>query len=894
MSSQKIRIYEVAKELGKPSKEILEKAIEFGLNVKAPSSSITIEEAGKLQEFIMNPPISASTPPKDYSKSVEDKKQDEEKNKEGIQGKKEPSTSPKTKEYTHSPIEEKPQKRGIVKIERSPKPALDEEKKPIQEVIQQKEIQVAPPKQEIQESKGEPTRKRMGLRIVKKRSEEIHKTSADTTSHSAFKGDHKAVASLLMNSSTEDSKKKKRTERKKNIVQSHKKGEQRLDLLSNRDFDHFDGDDEEDEMILFDLTVRDDSFDDEEQEFERVQKPRRDSHTHRPHKNIEKDKKEQKQTQRPTPPPEPPKPKDNTIKIPEGIRAYEFADKVGCGLSNVIKILFDLGMMVTKNDFLDKDSIEILAEELAVKVIVESDSEALDYVIEEQEADEENLSTRPPVVTIMGHVDHGKTSLLDKIRNTKVASGEAGGITQHIGAYTISKNGKAISFIDTPGHEAFTEMRARGAGVTDIVIIVIAADDGIKKQTIEALDHAKSAGAPIIIAVNKIDKPDANPDKLKSEASELGYTPIEWGGDYEFIHISAKTGEGIDTLLETILIQAEILELKANPNATAKAVVIESSLEKGKGPVATVIVKNGTLSIGESIVADTTYGRVRALIDDTGKNIKSIGPSEVAVVTGLNEVPAAGAILMAVNSDSKAREYAEKRSSYLRQKAFSRSTKVSLDELSAMVAEGQLKNLPVIIKTDTQGSLEAIKGSLEKVRNDEVKVNIIHSGVGGITESDVLLAQTSDLSVILGFNVRPTGIVKSRARELGVEIKTYSIIYDLVNEIKSVLSGMMSPIIEEESTGQAEVRETFRVPKIGTVAGCFVNDGVIQRGIKARVIRDGIVIHNGSIASLKRFKDDAREVSKGFECGIMIDGFNDIVIGDVIETYKEIQKSKSL
>ena len=483
--------------------------------------------------------------------------------------------------------------------------------------------------------------------------------------------------------------------------------------------------------------------------------------------------------------------------------------------------------------------------------------------------------------------------MLDYIRNTKIASAEAGGITQHIGAYTITKNGKQITFIDTPGHEAFSEMRARGASVTDIAIIVIAADDGIKPQTIEALNHAKAANAPIIIAVNKIDKPEANTDKVKAEAAELGFTPLEWGGEYEFVHISAKTGEGIDDLLETILLQAEILELKANPNKPARAVVIESSLEKGKGPVATLIVQNGTLKVGDSIIADTAYGRVRAISDDLGKNITTITPSGVGVITGLNEVPPAGSILLAVENDNIARDYAQKRAAHLRQKELSHSTKVSFDELSSMVAQGQLKNLPVIIKTDTQGSLEAIRGSLEKLQNDEVKVNIIHKGVGGITESDITLAAASTNCVILGFNVRPTGSVKNKAKELGIEIKTYSIIYALIDDIKALLGGLLSPVFEEENTGQAEVRETFNIAKVGTIAGCFVTDGVIQRGIKVRLIRNGVVIHTGNIASLKRFKDDAREVQKGFECGIMLENYNDIQVGDVFETYKEVAKQRT-
>lgn len=903
MPVSKFRIHEIAKELGRTSKEILAKAQELGLAVKTASSAITAEEAGQLADYISNsfeqkPSESAKTHA--VLESVQ-APQSSFVQAESVELKSEPIVIPDepAAKKTPKPKEPAPAPKAAEQKPKEPAPKQEPEKpqKPAkpdkEEAKPREEIAIAEAPKVADSAPAEPAPqpqaiKRTGLRIVKKGKDD-KKKEALATPPTALN-----IQSLLLESAADNGKKqKRRIDKKKPTTTSHKKGEQRLDLLSNRGFSHFGYDEEEEEMILFDLTVRDEHMEDEEQEFERA-KPRRENTQRTFHNTQHRNDRDKKEHKAHRPPPPPPKPKDNTIYISEGIRAYEFADKVGSTLSNVIKILFNLGMMVTKNDFLDKDSIEILAEELNVKVVVQNDDEALDYVQEDGSDNPENLVTRPPVVTIMGHVDHGKTSLLDRIRNSKITAGEAGGITQHIGAYTIEKDGKMIAFIDTPGHEAFTEMRARGAGVTDIVIIVIAADDGIKPQTIEALDHAKAALAPIIIAINKIDKPEANIDRVKSEAAELGYTPIDWGGDYEFIPISAKTGEGIETLLETVLLQAEILELKANPQASARAVVIESSLERGKGPVATVIIKNGTLHVGDSIVADTAHGRVRALISDTGKTIPSIAPSEVAVVTGLNEVPSAGAILISVANDSQAREYAERRASYLRQKEFSRSTKVSLDELSALVAEGQLKTLPVIIKTDTQGSLEAIKGSLEKIRNDEVKVHVIHSGVGGITESDVLLAQTSQHTVILGFNVRPTGIVKNRAKELGVEIKTYSIIYDLVDEIKSVLSGMMSPVLEEESTGAAEVRNVFKIPKVGSVAGCFVTEGVILRGLKAHIIRDGVVIASGSVSSLKRFKDDVREVAKGFECGIMIDGFNDINERDVIETYKETQKTKQL
>jgi len=495
----------------------------------------------------------------------------------------------------------------------------------------------------------------------------------------------------------------------------------------------------------------------------------------------------------------------------------------------------------------------------------------------------------------MGHVDHGKTSLLDKIRGSKIASKEAGGITQHIGAYTITHDNKKITFVDTPGHEAFSAIRARGANLTDVIIIVVAADDGVKPQTKEAISHAKQSGCPIIVAVNKIDKESANVDMVKTQMSENDMLPVDWGGDIEFIGVSAHTGEGIDDLLENILLQAEILELKGNVDAKAKTVVVESSLAKGRGPIATVIVQNGTLKIGDNIVADTTYGRVKAITNDLGQSVKELGLSETGQVLGLNDVPSAGVMLVGYDNEKEAKEIATKRAEYNRAKELSRSTKISLEEMSGLIADGKIKQLPVIIKADVGGSLEAIKSSLEKIQNDEVRVKIIHYAVGGITESDLVLANSSEnKAVILGFNVRPTGSVKNKAKADDITINTYTIIYDLIDDIKEALSGMMNKKVREENTGQAEVRDTFVVPKVGTVAGCFVTDGKVIRGGLARIIRDGVITYTGKISSLKRFKDDVKEVGNGYECGIMFENFNDIKVGDYIETFIEIEEKVSV
>ena len=879
----KIRISQIAKEIGKTSKEILQKAQELGFEVKTASSAVTTEQAEELYNYVLS------------GKSVEIKTSKEEtkkstKTEKTTKTKKEESKLKKTKE---DEIDKKTRTKTSIKDSKKESPKIA-----TTEVLQEENPQESPktqqesPKQDLPITPQEnSTIKRTGLRIVKKRdlkTEEIPQTPIEEK-----KEPSKTLQDLLGNFDNDSfaKKDKKKKKEKSNLQHTKKPNQQKIDLLDNREFQSSD-DEEEEGIILFDLSVQDEVNLDEEENEKRATTERIKIQRHNPFMEQGSTRRSSRKKA-----PKPQKTQETIqgiVNIPEEIRAYEFAEKIGRSTGDVIKVLFSLGMMVTKNDFLEKDAIEILAEEFGIQIEITNNADELDYTqLHESNENEKDLVERAPVVTIMGHVDHGKTSLLDYIRNTKIASAEAGGITQHIGAYTITKNGKQITFIDTPGHEAFSEMRARGASVTDIAIIVIAADDGIKPQTIEALNHAKAANAPIIIAVNKIDKPEANTDKVKAEAAELGFTPLEWGGEYEFVHISAKTGEGIDDLLETILLQAEILELKANPNKPARAVVIESSLEKGKGPVATLIVQNGTLKVGDSIIADTAYGRVRAISDDLGKNITTITPSGVGVITGLNEVPPAGSILLAVENDNIARDYAQKRAAHLRQKELSHSTKVSFDELSSMVAQGQLKNLPVIIKTDTQGSLEAIRGSLEKLQNDEVKVNIIHKGVGGITESDITLAAASTNCVILGFNVRPTGSVKNKAKELGIEIKTYSIIYALIDDIKALLGGLLSPVFEEENTGQAEVRETFNIAKVGTIAGCFVTDGVIQRGIKVRLIRNGVVIHTGNIASLKRFKDDAREVQKGFECGIMLENYNDIQVGDVFETYKEVAKQRT-
>lgn len=572
-----------------------------------------------------------------------------------------------------------------------------------------------------------------------------------------------------------------------------------------------------------------------------------------------------------------------TITIPEKISVRDLGNDMRIEPVRIIKKLIDYGLMVNINAEIDFELAKKLAGEFGFNVIEEkTDNKSL--LVNEECDNPEDMRSRPPVVTVMGHVDHGKTSLLDAIRQTNVTTLEAGGITQHIGASEVQVSGKKIVFLDTPGHEAFTTMRARGAKVTDIAILVVAADDGVMPQTVEAVNHAKAAGVPIIVAVNKIDKPTANPERVKQQLSEYDLIPEEWGGDTIFVNVSAKTRTGIDQLLEMVILVAEMAELKANYTCKASGVIIEAKLDKGRGPIATVLVQRGTLKIGDEIVAGMAYGRVRALFNSHGKRIKEAGPSIPVEVLGLSEVPTAGDILRAVSSEREARAIAEERINLQKESEFTTPKKISLNQLFEKLQKGEVKDLNLIIKADVQGSIEALKQALEKCSTDEIEVRIIHGGVGAITESDVMLASASD-AIIIGFNVRPDSNAKKMAEKEQIDIRTYRIIYDVVDDIKSAMKGMLEPEYEEVVLGRAEVRALFKVPTIGVVAGCFVTEGKITRNSKIRVIRQGIVVYEGKIASLKRFKDDVREVMSGYECGIGVEKFNDIKEQDVLEAF---------
>jgi translation initiation factor IF-2 len=823
----KLKIKEVATELGKSTKEIIDICKELNIkNVKAGTSSITPQEAMKIGEYLQNP---NKKEVKKGEKKESVSKQEASKKVENKTNKKEESE--KTKEV-------KKEEKGVSAIRKKGGSRIRIVKK-VKPVAKKEEKVVSTPK-----------------------------LQTDTTSDSK---------------STPTPSKKK--EVKKKVVQAQDKGKE---LAINREIAEINSI-EENQVELLDLSFVDIKLDMEED------KPKKLNHQNRGIKKrggnnkkrtiTKEDNKKKKYVKKAK--------EQGTVFIESETRVYELAEKIGKPLQEVIDKFREYGEELDKNDFINSDYIEMLADDFNVDVQLYNAIEDFDYVakydsIKDNESD---LVTRAPVVTIMGHVDHGKTSLLDKIRNSRVTAKEAGGITQHIGAYMVEKDGHKITFLDTPGHAAFSGIRERGAKVTDIAIIIVAADDGVMPQTREAIKHAQNSGVPIIIAINKIDKPDANPERVTTQLSEFGIMPTSWGGENEFVNISAKTGEGIDELLETITLQAEILELKANPKREAKAVVIESETKKGMGAVATVIVQNGTLKKGDSVVCGVTSGRIRNLLNDLGKQVKEAKPGEPVQIVGLGEVPSAGDYLVAVKNDKEAKNYATKWKDFLTEKQRSKSTKATLEDLHKMMLESKIKKLPVIIKADTHGSAEAIKYSLEELKNDEVKVNILSSAIGDVTENDVVLAGAGeDKAIIVGFNVKETPEAKRKAKQEGIEIKLYNIIYELIDDIKDKLSEMLTPEIEEQVTGKAEVRELFVIPKIGTIAGCVVVDGVIHNDDYARVIRGEDVVYEAPLSSLKRFKDDVKEVKKGVDCGVMVEGFNEYQPYDIIETFRKNEK----
>ncbi len=882
---EKVRVHEIAKELGITSKEVIAKASDMKIEVKSAQSTLTMEQAESLANFIMNgnkPAVKTKSSKENVTKEKNNKtvNKEEVKKDEKIESKKEDSN---LVEETKTEVKSDEK---VIEEKKEDSKAISEDKKKKEEVkkaLKKKKDPISGIR--VVEPKIRPKLKGSGLKIVKKKKPKVEE-NFDLPKKQAIVSNYGKMSAEALEELAAKKKSKQTT-----VVAKKQEQGKKLDIFGgslaevSMDID--------DQVTLLDLNATQRApIEPEQPRKPRQAKPigRNANKKQAPRgRKVRKDKKKKYTKEKQV---------DEVIthvEIPEDIRVYEFAEKLNRPMSDIIKVLFDLGMMMTKNDFLGSDEIEILSEEFGVEVTIVDPKDEFNYeedLKHDVEADPD-ATERPPVITIMGHVDHGKTSLLDAIRNAKVTEGEAGGITQHIGAYTVEQNGKAITFLDTPGHAAFSAMRQRGTDVTDIIVIVVAADDGVKPQTEEVIKLAKDSGVPVIVALNKMDKETANPDLVKGQMAERDMNPVDWGGDIEFIPVSAKTGMGIDDLLENILLTAEVLELRANEKVKAKAAVVESSLEKGRGPVATVIVQNGTLKVGDYVVCGSSYGRVKALTDEHGKRVKSLLPSHTAQVAGLNSVPPAGEVMQVVDSDKEAKEYAMKRHEYDRHKELSHSTKSTLEDMTAMIAEGKLKTLKIVLKADVHGSLEALKSALNELRNEEVKVNVISAGVGGITENDVELASASDNCILLGFNIRPTGSVKALAKQRGIEIRNYSIIYQLLDDVTGMLTGMMAPKYNEENTGQADVKDTFKTPK-GMIAGCVVVDGKLIRGGLVRVIRDGVVIFEGELTSLKRFKDDVEEVGNGYECGVGIKGYDDIVVGDVIETFKKVEQKISL
>ncbi|PMP62046.1 MAG: translation initiation factor IF-2 [Caldimicrobium thiodismutans] len=851
----KIRVSELAEELKLDLKDFLQKLKEKGYSVKTASSTLSEEEVakireefGKKREFIIIK--------KEKKEEIEKIFTEEEKPK-----RKKLIIKRKAEEIIeNSQLEVKPEE--ISQIE-APQPEVLKpetiEKEEKLTIKTEEELKLSP-EVEPTEISGEGKFEKRVVTDFRPRRERVFTPKPP-------KEEIKVPPPEEIEAPTEkeESKKKKKErfeeEKKKTKRKPPKRGRE-----EREEFEFYEG---EEEISLFG------TFPEELEEEERGEKPKA------------KAPKERVSERPPTLPP-----KEKKIKIYESIQVGELAKLMGVKAGELIKKALQMGMPLTINQSIDADTAAILADEFGYQV--EKGTLEEELLLQYTPPSPEELKPRPPVVTVMGHVDHGKTTLLDAIRKTDVASREAGGITQHIGAYTVTlEDGRKITFIDTPGHEAFTSMRARGAQVTDIVILVVAADDGVMDQTKEAIEHARAAGVPIVVAINKIDKPNANPERVKSQLAELGLVPEEWGGDTLMANISARNKIGIEDLLELVLLQAEMLDLKAAYDRPARGRVIESKLDKGKGPVATVIVQEGTLREGDPFVCGLTYGRVRAMFDSYGMRIKEATPSTPVEILGFEELPSAGDDFIVMDDEEKARRVAEYRQRKARETEAAQIAKISLEKIFEKLKEGELKELKIVLKADTQGTLEALKSSLEKLSTDKVRVSVIRAGIGAITESDVMLASASE-AIVIGFNVKPNSQAKELAKKEGVDVRFYDVIYHVLEDIKKAMVGLLEPKFEEIITGVAEVRATFKVPKVGIVAGCYVKEGVINRNNQVRVIRDGVVVYTGKIASLKRFKEDVREVPSGYECGIKIENFNDVKEGDIIEAFEVREVAQEL
>ncbi|WP_456437917.1 translation initiation factor IF-2 [Desulfurobacterium sp.] len=862
----KTRVYQLAKELGMSSKELIEKLKnELDIQVKNAQSGLDEKQVMLVKEFIKPP---------EKKPAVKRKEKPAEQKKEPVKIEKveKPEVSA---EKTVSEKEVKPLKPNIPsqKVERQEEKKGEKETRRERRQREKKDVRILSPEELAKRRR----RRRSPRRREEEKGEKGHRERRDRRHPQrdrrrpapAPKKEEKITREQLekLVASTKEQREKEKSKTEEAIIAEKKREEK----------------ERESEKHFMELMRKIEEKNRAKAKKRKKKKKKEEKPEEVPFEQLS----EEEQLQRLIEEEE----KAKTVIVPEVISVRELAEKMGEDPNKLIADLISLGKFVTINQAIDFETVSKLVEKYGKVAKLEGAEEeeaVLEAELEETEDKPEDLKPRPPVVTVMGHVDHGKTTLLDYIRNTKVAEREAGGITQHIGASIVevdtTEGKKRITFLDTPGHEAFTAMRARGAQVTDIAVLVVAADDGVMPQTIEAINHAQAAGVPIIVAINKIDKPGANPDRVKQELTQHGLIPEDWGGTTIMVPVSAKTGEGVDELLEMIALQAELMELKANPNKKARGVVLEAKLDKQRGPVATLLVQSGTLKVGDPIVAGLYAGKIRAMFDDKGKPVKEAGPSMAVEILGLEDVPLAGDKFYVVKDEKTARKIAEKRQELARESALEREKRVSLEDLFAQIQEGEVKELNIVLKADAQGSIEAIRKSLEELSTDEVKVKIIHAGVGPITENDVMLAAASN-AIIVGFNVRPDSAARKAAEREKVDMRTYHVIYDIVDEVKKAMQGLLQPEEKEVYLGSAEVRATFKVPKVGTVAGCYVKDGVIRRNANVRLVRDGVIIYDGKIASLKRFKDDVREVQAGYECGLGLENFNDIKVGDVVECY---------
>ncbi|MEJ5350682.1 MAG: translation initiation factor IF-2 [Melioribacteraceae bacterium] len=893
VKDKKIRLYKFASEYNIPTENLIEFLQKKGYEVKSHMTLLTEEMESDIRVHFK----------KDIEKAEKHYKKISEFQKKRGEAEQEPAAETKVQEsiIEEKPVQEKPVEIPKEEIKLQEKPAeeaksesLSEKKEVSEEQNLQPQVE-QPIENKSVEAKSESATQELTIEKQTEKETQKFKTETEIELEAKKKGltivgkieldkkekaeTSKQPAEAVAESAEEIEESKKKKKKKKKVLKAKKKGkggEEGVDEVvskKKRKIKKLEIDKREvEEAIKRTMLSLDESA---LSERALIRKKKRKEKQEQQERLLEQKQLEQKK-----------------IKVTEFIAVNELANLMGVPVSEVIQKCINLGLMVSINQRLDVETITLIADDFGYEIELVDEYQAdIDADIPDPE---DKLKPRPPVVTIMGHVDHGKTSLLDFIRRTNVVAGEAGGITQHIGAYkVVLDNGKEITFLDTPGHEAFTAMRARGAKVTDIVVLVVAADDAVMPQTVEAINHAQAANVPIIVAINKIDKPNANIEKIKQQLAEKNVLVEDWGGKYQCVEISAKLGTNVDLLLEKIILEAEMLDLKANPDRLARGTIIEAQLDKGRGITATVLVQKGTLKIGDPFIAGVVYGRVRAMFDERGKKVTSAGPSTPVLVLGFESTPQAGDIFVVVESEREAREVSIKRQQLKREQNHRQVRLVTLDEIANQISKGGIKELPIIVKGDVDGSVEALSDALMKLSNDEVTVKVIHKGVGAISEGDVLLAAASR-AIIIGFHVRPNSNARKLAETEKVDIRLYNIIYDAINAVKSALEGMLSPVISEELIGTAEVRQIFKVPKVGTVAGCYVQDGKIVRNSKIRLFRDGIVIYEGQLDSLKRFKDDVREVEKGFECGLSIANFNDIKVGDIIESYKIVETKKKL